>query len=67
MVSYISRKYHCGEKCLETKEMLGKPMTSEQKVFLEELREKVLKGEITVKEGHEIWNKKYKLWNYAKR
>lgn len=48
------------------KEMLGKPMNKEQKKFLKVMRERVAKGEITVREGHEIWNKKYKLWNYAK-
>lgn len=49
-----------------TKELLGKPMTKEQKKFLNELRLKVANKEITVQEGHEIWNKKYKLWNYAR-
>ena len=46
------------------KEMLGKPMNKEQKKFLKELRIKVANKEITVKEGHEIWNKKYNLWGY---
>ena len=46
------------------KEMLGKPMNKEQKKFLKELRIKVANKEITVKEGHEIWNKKYNLWRY---
>jgi len=48
------------------KEMLGKPMTKEQKQFLKVMRKRVADGEITVQEGHEIWNKKYKLWNYAR-
>ena len=47
--------------------MLGKPMTKEQKKFLNELRLKVANKEITIQEGHEIWNKKYELWNYARQ
>mgnify|MGYP001578375284 FL=1 len=42
------------------KEIMGKPMTKEQKEFQEILRAKVRNKEITVKEGHKVWNKKYR-------
>jgi len=41
-----------------TREMLGKPMTKKEREFLEVLRTKVKSGEITVAEGHRIWDKK---------
>jgi len=36
----------------------GKPMTKSQRKLLEELRARVKSGEITVAEGHKIWDKK---------
>ena len=43
-----------------TNKMLGKPMTKKEERLLESLRQKVKNHEITVKEAHEIWNKKVK-------
>jgi len=47
-------------------DMLGEKMNSEQKRFLNKLRIKVKKKELTVKEAKDIWNKKYKVWREQK-
>ena len=41
-------------------QMWSKPMTQEQKRYLEKLRKKVKAKEITTEQAREIWNKKYK-------
>jgi hypothetical protein len=41
------------------RKIVGPKMTEEQLRFQDELRAKVRRGEITVEEGHEIWEKKY--------
>lgn len=45
-----------------TKEIIGKPMTKEQKKFLNELRKKVKAKEMTVEQARKEWNRKYKVW-----
>lgn len=40
------------------KEIMGKPMTPKEKKPLKELRDKVARKEITVAEGHKIWDAK---------
>lgn len=44
----------------------GKPMTKEQLKFLNELREKVRNNEISVAEGHKMWEQKYKVDGISK-
>ena len=36
--------------------LIGKPMTKKERAFLEILRERVRKGEITIEEAHKIWD-----------
>ena len=42
------------------KDILGKPMSKNEKRLLESLRQKVKNQEITVDQAKEIWNKKVK-------
>jgi len=51
--------------CLFRK-MAGKPMTKEQLKFQDILREKVRTNEITVAEGHRIWEVKYGVSGISK-
>jgi len=44
------------------KKIMGLPMTEEQKETLAFLRARVKRGEITVQEAKESWNRKYKVW-----
>ena len=37
--------------------LIGKPMTKKERAFLEILRERVRKGEITIEEAHKIWDR----------
>jgi hypothetical protein len=37
--------------------LIGKPMTKKEKIFLEQLRQRYKKGELSVMECHKIWDK----------